>query len=54
MSPPVAVRLMPVTAQLSVKVPVLLVIPAMGAVVLLPMVTDAVAVQPLVPVTVTV
>ena len=52
--PPVAVRLMPVVEQVSVVVPVLLVIPAVGAVVLLVMVTEAVAVQPLVTVTVTV
>ena len=52
--PPVAVRLIEVVVQLSTVVPVLFVIPAVGGVLLWVMVMEAVAVQPLAPVTVTV
>ena len=52
--PPVAVRLIEMVVQLSTVVPVLLVIPAVGGVLLWLMVMEEVAVQPLAPVTVTV
>jgi hypothetical protein len=53
-APPVAVNAMEAWLQVSVAVPELLVIPAMGAVVFWEMAIEALAVQPFEPVTVTV
>jgi hypothetical protein len=52
--PPVAVKLIAVLVHVNTVDPVLLVIPAVGAVLSIVVVTAAVEVQPLVPVTVTV
>jgi hypothetical protein len=53
-APPVAVKLIAVLVHVNTVDPVLLVIPAVGAVLSIVVVTAAVEVQPLVPVTVTV
>ena len=52
--PPVAVKLIEVLVHVNTVDPVLLVIPAVGAVLFIVVVAEAVEVQPLVPVTVTV